>query len=153
MTPSFSARANTLMLVVLSLASACAHPREPAPLVAVAGAESVAQDRPLVVVVRAEWCASCRHAAPAIAWLREEYGDRVSFLDLDVTDDDAITRSATKASRLGLGPFFEENRGRTGVTILGKGRLTVRRFGAENRPGPYRSAVEEALASFEAKPQ
>ena len=55
------------------------------------------------------------------------------------------------AARLGLGPFFKVNGGRTGVTILGKDFRAVRRFGAENRPAPYRSALDEALASFKGK--
>ena len=118
---------------------------------AVAGDDAITEERPIVVFVHAEWCASCRRAAPAVAWLRDEYAGRVSFLDLDVTDEDAASQSAMKASRLGLGPFFVANQGLTGVTILGKDRRPVRRFGAENRPAPYRSALEEALASFKGK--
>lgn len=113
-----------------------------------AGEEPAEEDRPLVVVIRAEWCAACHHAAPAVAWLREEYGDRADFVDLDVTDQDTSTQSATKASRLGLGRFFEANQGRPGVTILGRNRRTMGRFGAEYRAGPYRAAIEEALATF-----
>jgi thiol-disulfide isomerase/thioredoxin len=135
--------------LIVSLASACSRPGPSVVAPAVVAAEANADHRPLVIVVHADWCAACRHAAPAVAWLREEYGARVTFIDLDVTDDAAVTQSATKASRLGLGPFFEENRGQPGVTVLGKNRTTVRRFGAEYRAAPYRSAVEQALASFE----
>lgn len=116
---------------------------------AVDASTTLPQDRPLVVVVHAEWCAACRRAAPAIAWLHQEYGDRVTFVDLDVTDDDALAQAAAKASRCGLGLFFKENRGLPGVTILGRDRKEVHHFAAEYRGGPYRSAVEAALLSFE----
>jgi thiol-disulfide isomerase/thioredoxin len=105
-------------------------------------------DRPVVIVVTATWCASCGATAPAIAWLREEYGDRVTFVDLDRSDDAATNRSAAEAERLGLGSFFEAGDGRTGVTILGHARKVIRRSMVERRPGPFRAAFDEAFASF-----
>jgi thiol-disulfide isomerase/thioredoxin len=142
--------ARTLLALVLPLACACApEPRaiaQRAPIASSAAAAVV--DRPLVVVVRAEWCAACHRAAPAVAWLREEYGDRVRFLELDVTDDEAVSHSKKKASGLGLAAFFEESCGQPGVIVLGKDGRTVHRFAAEYRGAPYQRAVEEALASF-----
>jgi thiol-disulfide isomerase/thioredoxin len=105
-------------------------------------------DRPVVIVVTATWCASCRATAPAIAWLREEYGDRVTFVDLDLSDDAATSRSAAEADRLGVRWFFESNDARTGVTILGSARRIIRRSMVERRPGPFRQAFAEAFASF-----
>ncbi len=108
------------ILALVALLGGCGAAAQPsASQPSVPPATRVAIDRPVVVVVRAEWCVSCRHAAPAVAWLREQYGDRATFVDLDVTDDATSAQSAEKASRLGLGPFFADNRGLTGVTILG----------------------------------
>jgi thiol-disulfide isomerase/thioredoxin len=104
--------------------------------------------RPVVIVVTAAWCASCRATAPAIAWLRTEYGDRVSVVDLDLSDAATTASSSLEAERLGLRPFLEVNGGRTGVTILGFQRKIIRRSMIERRSGPYRAAFEEAFASF-----
>src|SRR4051812_37891003 len=99
----------------------------------------------MVVIVHADWCASCQHTKPAVAWMREEYGDRVDFLSLDVTDDTSTADAAARASAAGLGPFFKESGGQTGITVLGRDRKVVRHFAVENRSGPYRIALEEAL--------
>ena len=107
------------------------------------------QDRPIVVVVHADWCAACLRVAPAVAWMREEYSHRVSFIDLDVTDEPAMARATREASRQGLGPFFDASGGQPGISILGKDRVLVRRFAVENRPGPYRAALEQALGTFD----
>jgi thiol-disulfide isomerase/thioredoxin len=114
--------------------------------------EAAAITRPLVVFIHAEWCVACRRVAPAVAWLREEYADRVSFVEFDVTDDRALAQSTADAKRLGLGSLFATNESVTGVTILGKNRTLVHQFRVENRPGPYRSAVDAALATFAPRP-
>lgn len=80
-------------------------------------------------------------------WLREEYGERVTFVELDVTNDATIAESATKASRVGLRAYFDQSHA-PGIAILGKDRRPVRRFASEFRGGPYQAAVEEALLSF-----
>ena len=133
-------------LLTSALALACAGRPERAPR-AVAAA-SIAQERPVVVVLHADWCAACKRVVPVIAWLRTEYADRVTFLELDVTDEDAQQRSALLAGPLGLGPFVAQNMGTPGITILGRDRKTIHHFTVESRPGPYRSAIEEAFTSF-----
>jgi thiol-disulfide isomerase/thioredoxin len=120
----------------------------PAPPALMAAESPLPTQRPVVIVVTAAWCASCRATAPAIAWLRTEYGDRVSFVDLDLSDDATTARSSVEAVRLGLRAFLEANEGRTGVTILGYERKIIRRSMIERRSGPYRAAFEEAFASF-----
>jgi thiol-disulfide isomerase/thioredoxin len=143
------ALAGGLLASVLVLALGCAGRQEPAPR-AVAPAP-LAQDRPFVVVLHAEWCAACKRVAPVVAWLRTEYVDRVMVVELDITDQDAQQRSALVAEPLGLGPFFAQNKDTPGITILGRDRQTVHHFTVEGRPGPYRSALEEAFASFSAR--
>ncbi|WP_017327714.1 thioredoxin domain-containing protein [Synechococcus sp. PCC 7336] len=47
---------------------------------------AMADSKPALVEFYAEWCATCRSMAPAIARLHEEYGDRVNFVMLDIDD-------------------------------------------------------------------
>jgi thiol-disulfide isomerase/thioredoxin len=143
-------RAARSLVLAVSLALGCGSPSQPAP--PPAAAAKVALDRPHVVVIHAEWCAACHRVAPVVAWLRTEYAGRVTFVDLDVTDDDAARRSASVAEPLGLGPFFAQWRATPGITILGRDGKTVHHFTVEGRPAPYRVALDEAFASFTAPP-
>lgn len=104
----------------------------------------------MVVVIHAAWCAACKHVAPVVAWLHEEYAGRVTFVDLDVTDAAAERRSASVAAPLGLAPFFERSRQTPGITIFGRGQREVHHFTVEGRPGPYRTAMDEAFVTFRA---
>jgi thiol-disulfide isomerase/thioredoxin len=138
-----------LVVVTASLVLGCVRPAEQRPREA---GSAVVQDRPVIVIVHAEWCAACRHVAPVIAWLRSDYGARVTFVDLDVTDAETAARAAEVAERAGLGPFFAANKESPGITILGRDRKPVRHLTVEGRPGPYRVALDEAFATFTPRP-
>jgi len=62
-----------------------------------------------VVVVRADWCPTCRRIEPTVTALQREYAGRVSFLVLDVTDDATSARSTVAAEQAGVGAFFRDN--------------------------------------------
>lgn len=136
-------------LLASSIAFGCTPSRPPPATAPAVRGGGIPGDRPVVIIVRASWCASCLRTAPAVAWLRSEYEGRVSFVDLDLTDDATTTRSALTAERLGLRPFFEDNGGRIGVTILGRDRKAIRRLIGERFARSYRKALDEAFASFE----
>jgi len=55
-----------------------------------------------VVVVRADWCPTCRRIEPTVTALQREYAGRVSFLVLDVTDDATSARSTVAAEQAGV---------------------------------------------------
>src|SRR6266851_1151073 len=65
--------------------------------------------RPTVAIIRADWCSACQKLEPTMMELKSQYGDRIDFVMLDVTDDSKAAQSAAKACKLGLGNFFEAN--------------------------------------------
>lgn len=102
--------------------------------------------RPTVAVIRADWCSACQKLEPTMMELKSQYGDRIDFVMLDVTDDQKTAQSAAKARKLGLGNFFETNKRKTStVIVLSPSRKilfqTMQNFDRE----AYVKAFDEAL--------
>lgn len=84
----------TCLTAVVIVATSCGGAGIPAsavgdmPLVTPEGleAELSAAARPAVVNVWASWCAPCRSEAPLLRAAAAEWGDRVSFIGIDVRD-------------------------------------------------------------------
>ena len=49
-------------------------------------------DKPVFVDFYATWCGPCRMVSPLIDQLSEEYGDRITFVKVDVDDEPGIAR-------------------------------------------------------------
>ena len=82
--------------------------------------------RPIVAIVRAEWCSACQKLEPTMMKLKDQYGDRIDFVVFDVTNDETTARAAAEARRLGLGKFFEANKQKTSsVVVLSPSRKIV----------------------------
>lgn len=56
-------------------------------------AELAESERPVVVNVWASWCAPCRSEAPLLAAAAERFGDRVTFVGIDIQDDQRSARA------------------------------------------------------------
>lgn len=84
---------------------ACSHaPPSPSPPASpmTATAPSRATDalaRPVVAVTGADWCPTCRAMRPILSQLRREYGDRVMFVDLDLTSADTTRQAGETATQ------------------------------------------------------
>ncbi|MBW4623689.1 MAG: redoxin domain-containing protein [Cyanosarcina radialis HA8281-LM2] len=76
------------------------------------------QGKPVVVDVFATWCASCKNIAPTLSQLKQEYGDRVNFVVLDVTDKVKVKETQAQAEKLGLGKFLEANKSKTSTVAI-----------------------------------
>lgn len=114
---------------------------------AAASTTTVNRDQPLVVVVRADWCPTCRKIEPTVAVLQREYGGRVSFLILDVTDDAASTRSTSAAERAGVGSFFRDNNATGIVAVFTRGRAEVAKLAGEVDVERYRTPLATAMTT------
>jgi thiol-disulfide isomerase/thioredoxin len=103
--------------------------------------------RPIVAIIKAEWCSACQKLDPTIMELKSRYKDRIDFVVFDVTDDEKTAQSASVARKLGLGKFFEANKQKTStVVVLNSSRKiifqTMQNFDRE----AYVKAFDDALA-------
>lgn len=74
-------------------------------------------EKPLAVLIYADWCFNCKQIKPKLAALDLEYSDRVLFTNLDVTNADTKARAREKAKDLGIAPLYFANKG-TGLVLL-----------------------------------
>ena len=82
-----------------------------------------AKGAPTVVMIKAAWCNACQKVDPIITELKGEYGDKLHFVVLDVTDEAAVAASTVKAKSLGISKFFAANKKKTStVAIFKKGK-------------------------------
>ena len=126
----------SLSLVALATAAQAGAPQ-------VSAQEDAA--RPFIVKIHADWCGTCTRLEPTWEALRSRYGDEVRFVVLDVTDREAVARSAALAESLGLTAFFDANKSKTGtVGVLDARGETVKVLKGELDPAAYVAALREA---------
>jgi thiol-disulfide isomerase/thioredoxin len=107
------------------------------------------QGKPVVVDIYASWCPACRTIAPTLSKLRQDYGTRVHFVVLDVSDKAKSEQSEAKARQLGLGAFLAANKTQTGmVTIIepSTGKILAQQRNNPNTSA-YTSVLNKALAN------
>ncbi|HWX56005.1 MAG TPA: thioredoxin domain-containing protein [Verrucomicrobiae bacterium] len=76
------------------------------------------ENKPLVVVVYADWCPYCQHLKPALARINEKYHGQIRFARLDVTSAETTAKSKLLARSLGLDEFFEDNKASTSLVMI-----------------------------------
>lgn len=76
--------------------------------------------RPVVVFVRADWCPYCKDLEPKMAKLVEQYGEKLKFVTLDITNKAATERSAVLAKDAGFAEFFEMNKTKASTMVIFK---------------------------------
>lgn len=106
--------------------------------------------KPTVVLLHADWCGACKKLAPTFAELKKEYGDRLNFVDLDVTNEATTAKAASEARKLGIGKFFDANQKKSSlVAIVGaKGKVLFHTHYSINRQGAF--ARETYVRAFDA---
>jgi hypothetical protein len=99
-------------------------------------AGSVADKRPYVLVVYADWCPSCQQLKPTLAFLNEKYTER------------SAARSKEMASKMGLADFYDKNHERTSVVIiLDSSRHEVFHTVNDFPPDHYVAALDQQLSA------
>jgi thiol-disulfide isomerase/thioredoxin len=114
-----------------------------------ATAEDVPQvcgDKPYVVKIHADWCASCKALESVWQRIETDLGDRATTVTLDVSDRVAYMESQATAEHLGIQEFFQEYRSRTGtIAVLDcNTHEPVAIMSAERDFEKYREAVARA---------
>lgn len=105
-----------------------------------------AAGRPVVVIIRADWCGQCQRAQPVWSRLHREYGKKVRWIVFDVTDSNARLKSAqlARAESEAIASFFARNFNRMpSVGVFdSKGALSQTLIGATAYE-PYQQALEK----------
>ncbi|UFP96033.1 TlpA family protein disulfide reductase [Gloeobacter morelensis] len=105
------------------------------------------QGEPLIVDVYASWCAACKNIEPTLSELRQQYGDKVNFVVLDVSDKAKAAASEQKAKQLGLGKFLEANKAQTGTVAIidpATGNILAQHYNNPDRAA-YTEVITKAL--------
>lgn len=106
---------------------------------------SVVRAKPRVVIIKADWCSACQKVDPIMMGLMKEYGDKLEFVMLDVTNDETTAAAAEKAKSLGLGSFFEANKKMTSTVAVFKGKKSVFKTSKNFNRDDYVAAFDKAI--------
>lgn len=106
---------------------------------------TVAKTKPTVVIIRADWCSVCQKLEPTMMGLMKEYGGKLNFVMLDVTNDATTKAAAAKAKSLGFGAFFEANKKTTSTVGIFKGKKNVFKTAMDTNRDDFVAAFDKAL--------
>lgn len=76
------------------------------------------RDRPVLVMIHADWCSACKQVKPVLQPLVMSYGKRLHVVMLDVTDAKTAAQAEKTAQRLGLARFFAGARTATSTVAV-----------------------------------
>jgi thiol-disulfide isomerase/thioredoxin len=101
--------------------------------------------KPVVAIIKAEWCSACQKLEPTMMDLMKEYGDRLEFVVLDVSNEEKLAEASKTAKKYGLSNFLKENQKKTSTVAVFSGNK-VRFQTAQNFDrDAYVKAFDEAL--------
>jgi thiol-disulfide isomerase/thioredoxin len=107
------------------------------------------QGKPVVVDIYASWCPACKNIAPTVSKIKQQYGNKITFVTLDVSNKTSSAKAEAKAKQLGLSKFFAANKTQTGsLTIVDPATGNI--LGQE-RNNPELTAYSTVLDSAIAK--
>ena len=110
------------------------------------GKKSVAAKKAVTVaIIRADWCSACQKLEPTMMGLMKEYGGKINFVMLDVTNDETTAQAAAKAKSLGLSKFFEANKKTTSTVGVFKGSKQVFKTAMNMDRDTYVAQFDKAL--------
>ena len=81
--------------------------------------------KPVVAIIRADWCPYCTELEPKMTLLMQEYGDRLNFIILDITNRETAENAKTKAKAAGLASFFDSNKTKASTVAIFKGKKQI----------------------------
>lgn len=104
-----------------------------------------AKTKPTVVIIRADWCSACQKLEPTMMELMKEYGGKINFVMLDVTNDETTAKSEAKAKSLGLSKFFDANKKTTSTVAVFVGKKQTFKTAMNTNRSDYVAAFDKAL--------
>jgi thiol-disulfide isomerase/thioredoxin len=108
------------------------------------------QGKPVVARIHADWCPACRSTQSTMDAIKAKYGNKIAFVQFDVTDGKTSTAAAASAKRLGLGGFFDANKTATSTVAVvnPKTGAIVATFYADSKVADYERAIDQAASQL-----
>ena len=103
-----------------------------------------------VLKYHADWCPKCKSLNPVYDAMTKKFkGKPVSFVKLDVTNEETTKRSDAKMKALGLEDIWEKNSGRNGFLMLvdAETKKSVTTLASGTTKEKAADAIESALGS------
>ncbi len=101
--------------------------------------------RPIVAVIKADWCPYCKRVDPVVSELIGEYSEKLNFVVFDVTDEAKTAESMKKADELGLKDFFKDFKGKTSTVAVLVDKKVVYKTSNNAKRDEYVKAFDKAL--------
>jgi thiol-disulfide isomerase/thioredoxin len=137
----FSMALSLALLLTVSVVSSFAMTKTSA-----SGSKAVAAKKKVtVVIIKAEWCSACQQVEPVMMGLMQEYGSKINFVVLDVTNDETTAQAMAKANSMGFGKFFAANKKMTSTVAVFKGSKQVFKTAKNSNRSDYVAAFDKAL--------
>ncbi len=114
-------------------------------ILTISAVSAFAKTKPTVVIIRADWCSACQKLEPEMMELMKQYGGKLNFVMLDVTNDETTAKAAAKAKSLGLSRFFEANKKMTSTVAVFKGKKQTFSTAKNYNKSDYVAAFDKAL--------
>lgn len=68
------------------------------------------KDKPLVVEITTDWCFACKLLKPIMEEIKSEYSGKVTFISLNLTNEESTREAERLAAEYGISEFFKNNR-------------------------------------------
>jgi thiol-disulfide isomerase/thioredoxin len=82
----------------------------------------MAEAKPVVAIIRADWCPACKKIEPFMKELMKEYNGRLTFVVFDVTNENLVKESEMIAAKHGLTEFFKAYKEKTSTVVIFDGK-------------------------------
>lgn len=101
--------------------------------------------RPIVAVIKADWCSYCKRVDPVMMKLMEDYGEKLKFVIFDVTNEETTAEAAKTAESLGISDFFSKNKNKTSTVAVFKDKEVIYKTSNNKERNDYIKAFENVL--------
>ena len=101
--------------------------------------------RPIVAVIKADWCPYCKRIDPVVSGLMTDYSEKFHFVVFDVTNETTIAESKVHAEKLGMTKFFDEYKGKTSTVAVLKDKKVIYKTSNNGEKADYVKAFDKAL--------
>jgi thiol-disulfide isomerase/thioredoxin len=110
-------------------------------------ADPMMAKHPIVAVIRADWCGACKKLEPVLMDIAKNYGEKVEFVYLDITDAKTTAEAEMTAKRYGISKFFEENKKKSSTVGIFKNMKKLFNTHYNADPKVFTTEIDKALAS------